>query len=74
MQDAKQATPQIGDRVTFDGELWEIISLGTEADGMRYAQLANASRPGSRLGRWLQGRQGRARLRIGIDTFDAPEV
>jgi len=55
--DARQATPpRIGDRVKFDGELWQIISLGTEADGMRYAKLANVSRPGLRIGRWLNGK------------------
>ena len=45
--------PRIGDRVTFDGELWEIVALGTEEDGMRYAQLATVSRPGLRIGRWI---------------------
>ena len=57
MQDATQATPpQIGDRVTFDAELWEIVSLGTEENGLRYAQLANISRPGLRIGRWVRGK------------------
>ena len=54
MRDAKQATPpSIGARVTFDGELWEIVALGSTENALCYAQLVNVARPALRIGRWL---------------------